>query len=579
MAYVTWTGHPFVDAGLAALAALAQVRSLEDLRLEHLQEATHKLQSVFLSDQALGVGVEPAFVSGPLSQLFPNSEIVNPSPFLVDVNGKRRDVRRLSSEVSPEERQAVISKVREKFRQALERDLRCAATCLSGEGEALCTICGRRVPKDAVTFVRKDKMPLLEGIVNFYPAFSWGIQVCGLCTLALRFLPFSVMRAGNRLWILHMQSLPVAARIATRYGWQHHNFAIAQNRPLDFFGNWETVGEDSTILCVLCELLEEFAYEVRVAYENPLPTVAYIFSNDNRGGYIRAVHIPNAILTFLAKLQHTSVEAFRRFSRELFHVPRGLSRQEYSERAKFVQETAHRLLAGENIVSCCLIDETESLAGGWVGHRLYLGEVRGMHMGKLAILERLGTTLAQQEERKKLVAELRTSDGRDLYGLFLKYVKKGFLRSEEFYALFSPNEDTSLSEARDIVLAVIYEWQRSQERGEAFSPMEQTFVFEPDATITRIRDIGARLLSELSNPSQWISKLQTARTGGRIRGVYLSAVQRGILGFEDFIFLAPFGDQKSLWLLRDYLLAFLFEHAGSILPEEDVVFSEENEEV
>jgi CRISPR-associated protein Cst1 len=43
------------------------------------------------------------------------------------------------------------------------------------------------------------------------------------------------------------------------------------------------------------------------------------------------------------------------------------------------------------------------------------------------------------------------------------------------------------------------------------------------------------------------------------------------MGFAEFIFLAPLGDKRRVWLLRDYLLAFLFERARNELPEEELV--------
>lgn len=137
-----------------------------------------------------------------------------------------------------------------------------------------------------MVIVRKDKMPLLEGIVNFYPAFAYGVRICGICALATRFLPMSVLRTGvyNRLWFLHTHALPVAAKIADRYVWQHFNRIIAANEFFDFFGRWETASDANTVLHLLCELLDEFANELRQVYEHPLPTTAYVFSNDNRGG-------------------------------------------------------------------------------------------------------------------------------------------------------------------------------------------------------------------------------------------------------------------------------------------------------
>jgi hypothetical protein len=61
MKQVTWTGHPFVDAGLSAIAAVVGVKRLEDLKVEHLEKAAKELEHILLSDQALGIGVERAF--------------------------------------------------------------------------------------------------------------------------------------------------------------------------------------------------------------------------------------------------------------------------------------------------------------------------------------------------------------------------------------------------------------------------------------------------------------------------------------------------------------------------------------
>jgi CRISPR-associated protein Cst1 len=71
MRRVCWTGHPFVDAGLAAIAAVVGVKRLEDLKAEHLEKALKELEHILLSDQALGIGVEKSFAKGALSQLFP----------------------------------------------------------------------------------------------------------------------------------------------------------------------------------------------------------------------------------------------------------------------------------------------------------------------------------------------------------------------------------------------------------------------------------------------------------------------------------------------------------------------------
>jgi len=568
---VYWTGHPFVDAGLSAIAAITGVQRLEDLETTHLEVAAKELERILLSDQALGIGVEKAFVKGALSQLFPNSELVNPS------NWKGQTL------------EAKAENVKQKFREALKHDLNKAKISLDQSGDAICSVCGRHVPDTAITYVRKDKMPLLIGIVNFYPAFAYGVRICGLCAFAIRFLPMAVLgakvyskhqsslKSKDRLWFLHTQALDVASKISKHYCWLKFDKAIAANEPLDFYNRWQTAGDAGTVLYVLCELLEQLGAQLREAYLHPLPTTAYLFSNDNRNPYVQPLPIPNELLIFLAKLQLKSKRAFQRFWRELFLLPEGLNEKERSARIGFVQRVAQGLLRGESIIGMCLDEGNEQenrpprLWGGWLGHALYLLEVSKMSESKLAILERLGLSIAQSVDAKRHIMELRRAERGDLYAIFLYYVRKGWLKHDEFYTLLPPNSDAYASELRDILLAVIYEWQQCQETGKEFPKVTKEVILSPDETLNRITQIGEHLCQKLPNLSRWIGQLQTARSSERIRGVYLSAVQRGAMSFTDFVFLAPLGDRQKMWLLRDYLLAFLFEQARDVLPEEEEI--------
>lgn len=550
MPKVHWTGHPFVDAGLAAIAAVTRVQQLEDLTPAHLGEAVRELERILLSNQSLGIGVSKAFAKSQMSQIFPNSELVNPSNW-----------------------RGGIENVRRKFKDALQSDLQRAQQCLQSSGDEICSVCGERRPTGTIVLVRKDKMPLLVGIVNFYPAFAYGVRVCGLCALAVRFLPFSVMRTGvyNRLWFLHTQALPVAITISQTYGWNHFDNLIARNEALDFFGAWETAGDEGTVLYLLCELLERFRDQLRALYQNPLPTTAYLFSNDLRGGFVQMLPVPHELMTFLAELQIKSRDAYTRFWRELLKVAGNLKDKELEARKKFVQSVAKRLLNGDWLIGDCLDDESPKLLGGWLGHRLYLQEVRRMPTAKLAILERLGIAIAKSDDAKKRIIELRTAQQNELYGVLLRYVRERWLKHDEFYTLLPPNDYGASSEVRDILLAVIYEWQHCQKEGEEFPSLIEEATLTPDETLQRIQEIGERLCQQLPNLSRWIGQLQTARNSEQIRGVYLNAVRNGAMGFGDFVFLAPLGDQQRLELLRDYLLAFLFERAKETLSEEEEI--------
>jgi len=565
MERVRWAGHPFVDAGLSAIAAVTGVSDVKDLEAGHLEHAAAELVRVLLSDQALGIGVEKSFARGALSQLFPNSELVNPS------NWRGR---------TPEEK---AENVRRKFQEALRQDLERAKISLRCSGDVTCSVCGRKVSEDAAISVRKDRMPLLTGIVNFYPALSCGMQICGLCAFAIRFLPMSVMQTGvsKRLWFLHTWALEISAEISRRYCWCKFNEAIAANESLQFYSRWQTAGDAGTALYVLCELLDESVNRFKGVYLCPPPITVYLFSNDNQKPSIQLLPVSGKLLLLLVRLRFTSIRAFHRFWKELLLLPGELSEEVKRARIRFVQEIGRRLLDGENIVSMCLEEadghrpQALKLQGGWPGHALYLQEVRGMPEGKLAILERLGLDIARRDDVRKRVLELKKSGRDELYAVFLRYVREGLLRHDEFYTLLPPNNDACAGELRDVLLAVIYEWQYCQEEGEEFLGMTKQPVPNSDETLQRIQQIGGHLCQRLLNLSSWIRKLQTARSDEGIRGAYLSAVRQGAMRFADFVFLAPLNDYRRMRHLRDYLLAFLFERARDVLPVgEDVAVLE-----
>lgn len=113
---VHWTGHPFVDAGLAAVAAVVKVAALEDLTPEDLEKAAREVERVLLSDQSLGLGVERAFARTTMSQIFPNSPLVNPRNWMWGRTNEEK-----------------VENVRRKFRNALAEQLQKAKVCLQNE--------------------------------------------------------------------------------------------------------------------------------------------------------------------------------------------------------------------------------------------------------------------------------------------------------------------------------------------------------------------------------------------------------------------------------------------------------------
>ncbi len=555
-----WTGQPFVDAGLAALLACTRVQRLGDLTVADLEEACYELEGILLSDAALGVGLEKSFAQGVLSQVFPNSELVNTSNWKKGLEG-----------------------VRQKYRRALRADLERAKRAMTGSPpDRVCIVCGEIRPADSFIALRRDHFPLLSGAVNFYPGLTYGVELCGVCKLALRFVPLSVFRGGDRgrLWFLHCPAEPVARRIAQRFGREHFRRLIAAGEAVNFYGDWRTAGNGGVVLRLLCRLLREFGQELRTLYQRGVPAVAYVFSNVNKGGYVEGVPIPTAVLDFLQSLHLESVDAFDRFERELLAVEPSLPKNETQQRTRFVANVAGRIIRAEPIVGSCLValsDGSCRLLGGWLAHRVYLQEVIGMNEAVLALLERTGIALAQHERAKQLVSRLERARPPEIRAVFLDMVREGLLSARELAALLPPNEPAHAQLVRDVTLGIVYEWQRAQEAGEPFPRLTMTTgQLDPDETIERVASIAQRLVASLPNRTRWIVDLMAARRRAQIRASYLRALRSGAIRLDDFLFLAPLGQPGLAWVLRDYLLAFLFEYDREAVPE-DVEIAEGEE--
>jgi len=99
---------------------------------------------------------------------------------------------------------------------------------------------------------------------------------------------------------------------------------------------------------------------------------------------------------------------------------------------------------------------------------------------------------------------------------------------------------------------------------------------DPDETIERVASIAQRLVASLPNRTRWIVDLMAARRRAQIRASYLRALRSGAIRLDDFLFLAPLGQPGLAWVLRDYLLAFLFEYDREAVPE-DVEIAEGEE--
>lgn len=533
-----------MDAALSALAAATEQTSAAEFSMDELEDAVERLKDVLLSDPAIGIGVEKSFTRGPLSQIFPNSKLVNPS----------------------------IKDPQEEYGALLDTLLH--ELKAMNMGNKICPVCGRRYHKGEE--VKADKFPLLRGISNFYPGLSDGMEICPLCGLAIQFLPFAVLRTGERgrLWFIHTQNAGLAVATSKQFGWEHFERLVAGQRTLDFYGSWNTVGEAGAVLSLFFHLITKMPERESDIFDLGHPVTAYVFTNDLRTAYIRPIPVPNEILIFLNHLRYEGPYDLGRFHRELLTIPEDLKGKKRNQRIRRVRSVAWAILGAKPILGYTLDHDQPHLWGGWVGHRAYLKEVRKMPAWKVKLLEDLGLKIALSEDRKKWVGALRTTPWYNLHGLFLKFVQEGWINHHDFYLIAPPGGDFYLSEARDVLLAVAYEYENLEKKGEEFIPCtSEEGKPKPDEFYHRIEEIGVRIIESYPNPERWTGDLRRVRSPRGIRGIYLKAMERNSMGWKSFVFLAPLEAISSLYLYRDYLLAYLLDRLS--LPPEEVEIEEE----
>lgn len=167
MSRMRLTGHPFIDIGLATLAALAGVRTIEALSQSDLQHDAERLTYWYSSHNG---------ARNYISTVFTNSHFTQPS-------------------MSQEQREAYA----DRYLFAFSRDHAAA------DGEERCVFFQELA---AVERAYRQHVPLLNGerISNFSGMGRDGLPVSGLALLALHALPLGCLKCGGRLLGFHQQT-------------------------------------------------------------------------------------------------------------------------------------------------------------------------------------------------------------------------------------------------------------------------------------------------------------------------------------------------------------------------------------
>lgn len=265
--HLDYTGHPFLDVGLATLTAFARKRHPRDLTTDDLETAARWMAEHYVVDPLKSF----------LTVAFPNSGFTQPA-----YNKK------------PEKRRVYARRV---LFAALDATLTAERDPFTGRPAAAVPydVKGTLPPGRAF----RQHVPLLsgEGYINFHPYGDAGVPLSGEAMLAFQALPLGCAKVGGRLLAVHSDDPRILFHFARTFletNRKHVQAArAAGERKLP-----ETSPHKPKT--TLVEILVDALQERREAVRGVPPTVTgYYFTNSGQGAELDLFPLPLEVSDFL----------------------------------------------------------------------------------------------------------------------------------------------------------------------------------------------------------------------------------------------------------------------------------------
>lgn len=259
-----WTGHPFIDVGLATLAAMAGKHQLSMLDEQDFRSAAGKLKFWYSQHHA---------ARNYISTVFTNSHFTQPS-------------------MSQEQREAYA----DRYLFAFVHDH------LPEMGETKCVFFPELA---AVEVAYRQHIPLLNGedIGNFSSLGRDGLPVSGLALLAVHALPFGCLKCGGRLLGFHQQAAEGTAvmQMALTGAIYDQNMRALAMLPPDEKSKYPDFGGKPKLRYV--DQLIKTRQRLSDRRANLDYITGYYFSNYGAGAEIEILRLDHTVLSFVNRAQ------------------------------------------------------------------------------------------------------------------------------------------------------------------------------------------------------------------------------------------------------------------------------------
>jgi len=375
-----WTGHPFVDAGLAAILLIAGKNNPSELTEKDVEKAIEFASELYATKEW-----SSGYIHG---MIFPNNGILMANPSM-------------SKSRSPE-------KIAERLR-ILYKNI----SGISEGNENRCIICGRQ--KSAYDFPQLSEDVVKSGIVrsvfsllgtgdvnNFFPSANIkGADVCPHCLFLTQFMPLASYRL-SRVLVIHAYPYEVMLELSKEALEDIRKCKLASQargfrRPENFL--FHLIGE-------ITRKME------RDDYWEGVSVTLYYFMCNNQNQSLEVIHVPTPVLRFVAYANLVDRDGWKRI------VSMGWGRRSSSDDKEFEEfersnrnEIYSRLLNYESILPYFYNSKERRVNASWNLLAFYCREVMGLDKEALDFIKNVGDRIVETLEKlpdHKLDDEVRS---------------------------------------------------------------------------------------------------------------------------------------------------------------------------
>ncbi|MGO8948890.1 MAG: type I-B CRISPR-associated protein Cas8b1/Cst1 [Ktedonobacterales bacterium] len=274
----SYTGHPFVDVGLAVMTAFAGKANPRQLTALNLEDVAHF--------------IEQNYTKAPLKGAYTMAFTANAWFAQFAYDPERQGL-------TPEERASALAK-RELWGGRHLRQWRTdggitTERCVFTGLPAVTTVLSNLLPEGRAG---RAQIPLLQGddSINFFTNGNSGIPISGVALLALQCLPLGCAKTGIGLLAVHSEDSDLTFRFANRFKIQNDkDVALAQSS-----GETKMAGTVRSLKTLLIATLLEIEDERRLQQkgEAPASVTAYNFNNGKTPD-LQLYHLPMQVIDFL----------------------------------------------------------------------------------------------------------------------------------------------------------------------------------------------------------------------------------------------------------------------------------------